>query len=150
MACYRKYRSSHSTQIIMFSLFKRIKTDRKLVVFIISQWTKLNRKWTYAMLLLFIASYGLLSLHTIWSAFDAKGETKIIIAPIRNLEAVGKSELSAKEDRKNIDRSQLKNLNNYTCLIDSLKINAPQTYDSIQRFRPGLLDSLHLLESILK
>lgn len=118
----------------------------KVSLYVVNAWGKIGRKWSYVFIALIIILSDLINLNTIWTAFHSKSATKISISPIKDLKAVGKSEHSA----ENTSRPQSEMIDAYLKTFDSLRTNDPDKYDSIVRVRPGLLDSLQLLESIVK
>lgn len=108
---------------------------------------RIAKKWTYAILGVLMILYGLLSWQSIWQAFTSKQLPAVRISPIKPPASVGQVDTVQFNVRDGSEPMLQQRLDFFHQYFDSLRITDRNKYDSILVTRPGLFDTLKLLES---
>lgn len=147
----------------MFSLFKRrsqeiipakepgmlYRLQERLCRQLQDKCNRMGKPWTYGIVLVILALFALLSGQSLWHAITEKTGPGVRISPIKLPVSVGKADttlFNAQQHSEDLQREQLEVYRQY---FDSIRFTDRATYDSMLLVRPGLLDTVQLLERIL-
>jgi hypothetical protein len=106
-----------------------------------------NRRWVYGASGVFLLVLCIVSLSAIWNAFNYH-EVNIPIHSIKPPHSIGQTDAPGQPETNSVRMGQ--HVRAFSLYLDSLRQHNYAAYDSIRKTRPGLIDSLHLLQKMIK